>query len=165
MKTTSRDKVGILVKHLGRTQLANSIIENVNRFLSENGDTDIITFVENVVRPCQTPLFSVMNLNEAWEYNGIAIATNLSTAEKVLSFPGPKHRVFYVWDLEWMRRTDRNFLSYHNVYANPRLELIARSESHAKLIEQCWSRPVKAVVEDCDIGAMLQVITNGKNKN
>jgi hypothetical protein len=51
-----------------------------------------------------------------------------------------------VWDLEW------NFGQYNaeeisKIYCHPELLLIARSEEHSKIIEQCWKKPV-AIIED-----------------
>ncbi len=155
------NKVGILLNNLGRNQLAHSAIGSLNQYLDGRIDTDIIAFVENMVQPCKLTQFSVMNLNEAWEYNALLIATNLSTAEKALLFPGAKRRVLYVWDLEWLRG-DEDFEYYHGIYGNPRLDLIARSEEHAKIIERCWNRPTKAVVEDCQIEALIK---HGNTKN
>lgn len=148
------NKIGILINNLGLNQLANGLIHHTNEYLEKNQNFDIIAFVENVVNPSDTPHFAVMNLNEAWEYDGTLIATSLSTANKLLSFPGAKRRLFYVWDLEWVFM-DGNFDELNAVYSNPKLELIARSDEYAKIIERCWNRPVKAVVDDCDIGALI----------
>jgi hypothetical protein len=103
-----------------------------------------------------------MNLNEAWEYDGLVVATSLSTAEKALIFPAPKRRLFYVWDMEWMRAGDRDFDYFQSIYGNPKLDLIARSDTYAKIIERCWNRPVKAVVENCDVGELIRY---GQAKN
>jgi hypothetical protein len=156
------NKVGILVNNLGRNQLAHGLIHSVNNFLEGSSDTDIIIFAENVVHPCSVPKFAVMNLNEAWEYDGLIISTSLSTAEKSLLFPGARRRLFYVWDMEWMRVGDGDFDYFQSIYGNPKLDLIARSDTYAKIIERCWNRPVKAVVENCDVGELIRY---GQTKN
>ncbi len=155
-----KDRLGFIVNHLGNTQMAHFLIHNVNEHLEKHYDTDIIVFFENVVRTHTTPHFAGMNVNEAWDFNGTVVATSLSTAEKLLTFPGKKRRLLYVYDLEWLRPPEREFGWYESIYRNPRIELIARSESHALIIENTWSRRPIGVVEDFNI---KKLITYGQN--
>lgn len=150
------NKVGILVNNLGRNQLAHALIDSVNTYLEGNDGVDIITFTENVVHPCNVPKFAVMNLNEAWEYNGLVIATTLSTAKQALVFPGAKRRLFYVWDMEWIRAGDGDFDYYNSIYSNLDIDLVARSDAYARILERCWNRPVKAVVENFNVGELIR---------
>lgn len=155
------NKLGFLLPHLGNSQLAFQLINSANKFLETHIDTDVIAFVSNQLRPKVCPSFAVMNINEAFDFDGVAIATTLHTAEKLARFPGPRKRYFYVWDLEWSRNLGWSFEKLSEIYNNPNLTLIARHDDHAKVIEQCWNRPVHAVVPDCEVSHMVNL--NGKN--
>lgn len=156
--------LGIIVNHLGNTQLAHSLIHNVNNYLEQHIDTDIIVFFENVVRPWEIPRFASMNVNEAWDFNGVVIATSITSAEKLLQLPGRKRRFLYVWDLEWLRMPERGVKYFASIYRNPRIELIARSVNHATIINDIWNRQPVGVVEDFNVEALLrQVQRHDKN--
>jgi hypothetical protein len=96
-----------------------------------------------------TPSISAMNCVDATGFRGIAIATDLESAKTVVSMPGPILRYFLVWDLEWMRgEHGKTHQELCYLYRNPSLPLIARSEYHREVIEKCWNRSVRAVVND-----------------
>ncbi len=148
-------KVGVAVTNLGPTQLNYFLIQNTNRLLAERHDVDLIVFYENLHNPCLTMNFGSMQLTEAWGYDGTLIATTLSTASKILQFPGPSRKLFYVWDLEWLRMREKSFSELRSIYANPRLQLIARSDEHARVLEACWNTPILGVVEDFNINNII----------
>jgi hypothetical protein len=156
-------KLGFLVPHLGGTQLAFRLIYNVNKASHRSIDKDIVVFYENIVKPCYTVGFMTTNVADAWSYPGPMIATNLSTAHKIIQFPGPPRKYFYVWDLEWKDIPNKKYEALAEIYHNPKLELIARSDHHAKAIEHVWGRSVKAVVEDCDIDQLF-ALTQAQGK-
>lgn len=151
-------KLGIALGNLGASQLSYFLIRNLNKFLSERPDFDPIVFYEEMAKPCLTPAFACMQMVEAWGYDGPVIATSLSTASKLLQFPGPKAKFFYVWDVEWVRFANKPFRPLADVYGASPLKLIARSESHAKLLARCWNKPVEGVVDDFDMTQLFNIV-------
>ncbi len=151
-------KLGIAVKNLGPHQLAYYAIKNINLYCRDRCDMDCILFYENQSRPCLPMNFATMQIFESYCYDGIMVATCLSTADKVIKSPGNKKRFFYVWDLEWIRFANKHFNVLHGIYAHPSIQLIARSESHKKLIEDCWNVKVKGVVDDLNIESLIQCL-------
>lgn len=151
-------KLGFLVPSLGPSQLSFRVIYQSNKAIRSNKGHDIITFYEVLSQPCFSLGFATMNVIDAWNYHGPLIATTISSAEKIVRFPRPKQRYFYIWDLEWVHIKSRNFLPFCDIYQNPQLSLICRSESHKKIVEQCWNVKVRAVVEDFDIEGFSKII-------
>lgn len=147
-------KLGVLLDNLGPNQLALNVITNGNKVR----DTDFIAFYENSAKPYISPDFAIMQAFEAWGYRGILIATSLSTASQMITFPVCKEKYFYVWDLEWIRMKEKYFKTLHSIYSNPKLKLIARSNSHKKIIEDCWNTPVVGIVDDFDLTQMNEII-------
>ncbi len=144
---------------MGRNQLAYHLVREGEALLDSRNDVDLIAFFQNLGQPWRMIVpFASMNIAEAFTFDGVAIATSLDTAERVGHFPGPRLRYFYAWDLEWLRATGRTFEQHSNVYSNRNLPILARSDEHARLIERCWNRPVRAVIENCDLSALLKVI-------
>jgi hypothetical protein len=96
-----------------------------------------------------------MHISEAWGQKGTTIATSLSTANQLLSFPGPSSKLFYVWDLEWLRGQHRYADNYIQIYCNPDLVLIARSTPHAQIIHNNFNREISHIVSDFDLEKLI----------
>ncbi len=132
-------------------------VRNANAGLLSGALSDIIVFYEELARPCLPMNFASMQVAEAWAFDGILVATDLSTAAKMLRFPCAMARLFYVWDLEWVRTASRSYRDLRGVYAHPDLQLLARSNEHATLIENCWRKPI-GVVEDFDLTHLAEAL-------
>lgn len=149
------NKIGILVNNLGLAQSNWYLIQNINRMLGERFDIDVMVFYEEPHRPCAPTNFALMQMVEAWGYDGSVVATTLSTAAKALSFPGTVKKWFYIWDLEWVHMRLKDYAMLQSIYANTSLQLLARSDEHARVIQDCWNRPVSGIVEDFNMKKMV----------
>ncbi len=153
-------KLGIAVNHLGPSQLAYAIAKNIHELLVKEPGVDVCVFYENATKPSFPPNCAIMPFVEAWHFDGVLINTTLSTAEKSLTFAGPRRKLFYVWDLEWLRFQQKEYRQSQAIYGHERLELLARSADHKQILESLWNRPVAAVVEDFDLLKILANIGN-----
>jgi hypothetical protein len=119
---------------------------------------DATIFVENLTPFCLTPTVPVMQSIEAWQKSGTMVATSPGAAYKMLSFPGPDRRIFYSWDLYWLRGQRRVYEPYRDLYGNEDIEVIARSDSHKRAIENAFNIDVIGVVEDFNMTQMMEVL-------
>jgi hypothetical protein len=150
------ENINILLQNMGASQLSYFTIKNCNDFALERSEIDIIVFYENLHKNCLSPNFAVMQIAEAWGQKGPMVATSLSTAFKLISFPcGPK--LFYIWDLEWLRG-QQQYEKYADVYTHPALQLVARSESHKRIIENAFNRKVDHILDDFNLNHLLGII-------
>jgi hypothetical protein len=150
-------KLGIALDNLGPSQLAHRLLAGVETILKDRTDLDVVLFYENLARPCLTPCCACMQLPEAFRFDGTMVATSLSTAAKVLRFPGPRRRLFLAWDLEWLRRPG-DFVAYQSLYGHPALELLGRGPDQAQVLRQAFNRPVVAVTDDSSLLGQLLTI-------
>jgi hypothetical protein len=137
-------QLAFALRSLGPSQLAYRVIRGANQ-LTEQGH-DVLAFFEQVTLPCVPCRFATMHLCEGLGYRGTVVATSLRTAAKLLTFPSPARRLFYVWDLEWLRRKE-TYQHFFSLYGNPQLELAARSAEQARVISEAWGRDVRVVPE------------------
>lgn len=152
-------KIGIMLDNIGPNQLAHYMINSGNVVLEHNSQkVDLVAFISQTVHPCALPNFATMNVSEAYDYKGFLVATNLSSAIKMLKCPGTRKKFFYVWDLEWTRPQNKNFAALKDIYNNPSIELISRSANHDKIIELCWRKPL-GIVEDGRIEQFYELFT------
>ncbi len=112
----------------------------------ELNDLDVVIFFERMARAATFHLCSNMHVSEAYNFNGPVIATDLKTAYKLIQFPTPKPKFFFLNDLEWVHFPQKNYDTLEAIYRNKELTLLARHEEHAKLIEKCWNVHVDSVV-------------------
>ena len=151
-------KLGIAVNNLGASQLNYFLVKNANSILLREPLLDVTAFIENQVPACLPANFAVMPMYEAWGYDGVVVATSFTTAQKLLAFPCPAKKFFYVWDLEWVRPfCRRTYREWASVYRDPRLQLITRGPDHTKVIREAWGRDTCREVPDCDLAQLLEV--------
>jgi hypothetical protein len=156
--TENINKLAIIVPNLGFSQLSFYVIKALNELLTHQYSISATVFVNEHRPSFAAHLFPIMHTGEAFEWSGTIIATTLSSAYKIIDFPGTKKKFFYVWDLEWLRLNimDHKFL-YH-IYHNPRLKLIARSIEHANIIEEAWNVKPTIIIEDFEINSILNIM-------
>lgn len=152
-------KLSFLSKNLSSNQRGFFLIKSINDYLEKDKSYDIAVFTEEQPGDCIVPSFSVMQMVEAWGHQGDFIATDLSTACKLLNFPSARSKFFYIWDLEFLRGfAPINYDLVKKVYLNEDLKLIARCKHHAKIIENNFNRTVSGIVQDFNIDSLLEVM-------
>ncbi len=157
-------KIGVMLDNIGPNQLAHYLINSGNSVLEkESQKLDLVTFVQQIVHPVMVPNFATMNMSECFDYKGTLVATSLSTAVKMLKCPGTRSKYFYVWDLEWTRPQNKNFGVLKEIYNNPKIQLISRSENHDKIIELCWRKPC-GIVEDGRVDQFYNLFAKIENE-
>ena len=139
------NKIGFIVDDLSSSQLSYEVISSINSF-DTSFDQDFVVFFENSSPMVIEPFFGVMNLQELWGFDGIAIATSVSSCLSLSNTKSPIKKFFYVWDLEW----SRNRSSYDQgiqAFLKEDIDLIARSEDHAKAIKNYCNRDVVGIFD------------------
>lgn len=129
--------LGILIDHPGHSQKFKCITEEIAKLPSDINTT--IFMVEPGVIPSQTN-FPVLNLVYAYDFCGTLISTDVYTTLVLNNCLRPKKRYFYVWDLEYLYQPF-NFADLQKIFANPKIELIARNEFRHDLLSRTWKEP------------------------
>jgi hypothetical protein len=158
VEISKNNKLGFLVKEFGASQLGYLLARNINQYSRDDCTTDIIVYYENLHKNPVTPSFGIMQIAEAWNQQGVFVATDISTALKLSKFTGTKHKFFYVWDLEWTRGQNRPYNIFKSVYKNNDIKLIARCESHKIAIESSFNTKVYAVIDDFNMGDFIEKV-------
>ena len=155
------NKIGVVLGDLGPSQLSYYVVKNLNQKCEETAKDDFVAFVENISTHILEPDFGIMNIGEVWSFDGVLIATSVSTALQIIGSVNSAEKYFYVWDLEWMRPSGHDFQYTVKAFNDPKIKLIARSEEHAKAIKNYSNRNVIGIVDDFNIEQLYKVIQNG----
>jgi len=144
MHPGQRAKLGFLLHDISPSELSLNILYRGMQWCNE---IDTVVFFEQITKPCINSVVSKMHIFEAYGFDGPLIATDLNTCTKLLRFPTPRPKIFFLNDLEWIRTTNKQYESLAQVYRNPQLHLFCRSEDHKALVENCWNLKVAQIVE------------------
>lgn len=139
-------KLNLLVDNLGACQLSYYLTKKANQ-LCENNTASVVVFYDQIGPYHMQPLFPTMQMIEHIGQEGISIATSIDTANKLVSSFGANRRLYYVWDWPFLE----NLPIYEeviNILLAPELELIARCEAHAKIIENFCNRKVNFIFDN-----------------
>ena len=147
-------QLGIIISSLDNNQLAFFSILNANLLIQK--EIDCVLFFENTSRPVIKPNVSIMNSSEVWDFCGDVIATTLRSAACLPKLIRARRRIFYLWDLEFLRPYGRNYIPNMELLRNPKIELAARSESHKRAIENYCNKQVSYVIDDCDFSKIME---------
>ena len=152
-------QIGIIVDDLSASQLSYYLIKNINEYLEDSLD-DFVVFFENAMSSIIAPEFSVMAINEIWNFEGVLVSTSISSTLSMLKSSSPERKIFYVWDLEWLRQHGKEFENTIKAFASNDITLIARSKEHALAIENYCNVKTEHIIEDFNIKKLMRTINN-----
>ena len=94
-----------------------------------------------------------------FNFNGTVITDDLMRSQDLLYAPYAKKRFLYLYHLDWPYIQDIKFAYINRVLLNDSIELIARSESHASLIEKLFKKP-KYIMSEWDYKVLVEIDNN-----
>ena len=153
-------KLGFAVNSLAPSQLSYYLVREVNRYLGEskNANVDVVIFRQDIDVPRQMPICATMSISEIWGFNGILISTSVGTALKAISAPGPARKIFYPYQLEWIRPQQTHYSTFVKAYTSETMDIVTRNQDHANIIANCFNRKSIGHVEDFNIKELLEVV-------
>jgi len=154
---TNSINLGILIDNIGPNQLAFDVIHQINRITKNNNKISFSLFVQNIIAPVIKPLCPVYNISEIMSFNGVMIATNFDTAEKMIKSVNQSLKIFYINELEWIHNPN-DFLYYQNIVKTAGLIVFSRSEPYAQALARYAEVDSKAVMPNLEIEQLLNNI-------
>lgn len=150
-------KVGIIVDNLRDSQRNFLLITSLNKFVQDSANDGIVFYQEPSI-PCATVRFSQMQMIEAYSFDGTVIATSFPFAQKLLNFPGPSRKIYYVNELEWMRMEQpiHNELAF--VFRHSNIEIVAANKEFANKLSSCWNIEKPRVVADFNVQEIVGIV-------
>tara|TARA_Y100000310_G_scaffold336549_1_gene421402 strand:+ start:805 stop:1266 length:462 start_codon:yes stop_codon:yes gene_type:complete len=148
-------KLAAIVDDLGPSQKSFYLIKEFNK-AAISKDMSISVFYGRPTIPVTVPHFSCKNMAFLSGYDGVAIATNLSSANTLLRSHNNSKKYLYLWDIEWLTMPV-NFAMACNILLDNRLKLIARSESHATVINHFCNKQLSGIVDNWNLDELLKI--------
>lgn len=155
-------KIAAVINDLGPSQKAFYLIKEFNKLCAQ-ASMSCSAFVNNAGINVTRPLFSCMSIAFFSDYHGVAIATTVEEAGAMLESSNNSDKYLYLWDLPWTEQAV-NHDAFCKIMRDPRLKIIARSDSHAKNIENFCNKKVVGIVDDWNHKQLLEIV-GGNNEN
>ena len=153
--------IAAILDNLGPSQKSFYLIKEFNK-LSANTEYSCSVFVNQVNMPVIPALFSCSNISFFSGFSGVAVATTLTEANSLLQTTNSADKYLYLWDIEWLTQVP-NFTSVCNILRDERLSIIARSDSHAAIIESFCNKAPVGIVDDWNMADFDSLIHNKRN--
>lgn len=149
--------IGLILPDLSMSQLAFMAINQANLF---HGNTDIACtlFYCDANQPCVEPKVPIMNITEIHGFHGLLISTDIDSTLASIRAASKATRVFYVWDLEWIRRGKNNFQYNMQAFRHPKVHIATRSEEHARAVSQYANRDKVLVVPHLNLMEIVNLV-------
>jgi hypothetical protein len=105
-------------------------------------------FVVDKCVPVQRPIFPVFDASYGYLNKHATIVTDLVALGTISQSPAARDVFFYSWDLEWLSHGGFSWKDMAPYYTT--FPILARSESHARIIRNTWGANVIGIVPDFD---------------
>ena len=149
-------KIAALVDSLTPSQNCFYLVKAFNKAI-ENTDLSVGVFYNRQSVPIVKPLFGCSMVNFMISYDGVIISTDLKNAEASLKIANKADRYLYLWDLSWLEHPTY-FSRAMEVLRNKKIKVIARSESHAQVIENYANIKVCGIVDNWNLEQLIKVV-------
>lgn len=149
--------IGIVVPHLGASQMSFSAISGINRLVEEKYEDDLVLFFEQLTPSVISPKCATMCVNEIMSFKGNLITTTIDNTimSEARNTRKTNRIIYYVWDLDWTR-PNKNIYLYNLQAFHKAHKIVARCENHKKAIENYCNRKVDLVSEKFDIREIIK---------
>lgn len=148
--------IAAVIEHLGPSQKSFYLIKEFNKAV-RNNNICVSAFFQKSTVPVTPLMFSSKSCSFLSGFHHNAISTTISEADILLKSSNNAKKYLYLWDLEWIYEP-QNYSTICNVLLDRRLSIIARSDSHAKLIENfCNKKPI-ATLDNWNIDKLISII-------
>ncbi len=117
---------GVIIPHVGPSQLTEEVLE-----AAKYPQNVYSIFYEHETECYRAIPHLLSNVSESLIFTGRLIATSLSSAKYVIKSLNHVQRIFYVYDLEFLREGKNNYIANLEIYRHPSLKLYTRCEDYA----------------------------------
>lgn len=151
--------IGFVFTHLSVSHLVYCGLNSINYLCKNHTGVDICIFTQHIISPCIIPMCSVFGISDLTRWkSGPLITTSIETTIDALATNVP--RIYhYAFDPEFIDNNDRNSHDLQKAFCNPRVKVIVRHASHAKLIEAEFGIYVcDLIVPDCDAMVLAKLV-------
>lgn len=147
-------QIGVILQHTAFGEPQDVIIRNINEIVTTTTHDPVI-FSYNISTRLLEPHCAVCPIvNLSTVTDGVIIANDVLGARAMLAASTPAKKIFFVWNLEWIYQ-ELAYNTVRDVLRHDDAVIIARSETHRKVIEFISGKTVDYVMRDFDLEGII----------
>ncbi len=153
-------KLGVIVDSFTAGQNIFYLTKTMNE-LGQKDEIPCFAFYVGLSTVCSKTDFASMGIYYAQHFTGednVMIATSIKTLKVLKNLNIKARKMFYCWDLEWIRSTNEVFNYNQNIDLFKDVEIIARSNYHLQNIENYSNQKVKYILDDWNINKLRDIL-------
>lgn len=141
---------------LSPSQKSFYLIKEFNKCMNDTDISPSVFHNRNCIPP-KHPFFATKMSLFMSSFNGVLIGTTLEEARTILKLPEKSDRYLYLWNLDWLKNPVR-FQTAMQILRDDKIKIIARSVSHADLIENFCNKKTVGIVDNWNMKQLLNII-------
>jgi len=143
----TRPQIGFVVSNLNDNEFAYKLLHNINKYLSENLDTEISLFCSDKSIPVITPLCPIYSLSDINSYGGDIIVSDFPSWQMSLNNYASK-KFFYVYDVSILNKIPKELVEKVN---NSNYIMFSRTPKHNEVLRKIGFKVSDFVLEEIEI--------------
>ena len=148
--------IAAVIDNLGPSQKSFYLVKEFNKSSSARNLCTSV-FFQRAAIPVTGTLFSCRSISFLSGFHHNAIATTIGEANVLLKSNNAAKKFLYLWDLEWLRNPTHYDIS-SKILLDDRIHIIARSDEHAKMIDNFCNKMPIAVVDNWHLESLVKVV-------
>lgn len=145
--------IGVLTERIQFNQQSIFLLKNFNELNQTNSCCIFCNEMHH--RPVDIH-FNIMQQIQSYSFEGTLVTDSILLAQNLHYNIYTKKKYYYVWNLDWMNLENLQVSQLDVPFYNDEIELIARSQSHANLLEKLFKKP-KYIMEDWDYSVLKRI--------
>lgn len=154
-ETNAIKSFGIIIHNFNISQRDYIINLELNKLVQKYYDLCPVLFFGEYAKIPYKALFARFPIKDVFCFKEPVIATDIKSALLLKECICTPRKILYMWDLEWLYRTEYSFDIYSNIYQS--FEIIVRSESHYNLFTKIWRKP-DYLIEDFNYDKIRTIV-------
>jgi len=102
---------------------------------------------------------TLLHRAHAFSFEGVIITDDLLRCQDLHFIPCAKKRLLYLYHLHWTQIPSLRFKQIRHILLNDNIGLIARSPSHAQLIERLFKKP-DYIMQEWNYQTLIEIDNN-----
>lgn len=150
--------MGIVLEHIGLSQISVSVLENIAKFSKKYAGLDINLFAQRTVPPTRQVFCPIFQIKDLIGWENPVVTTSVSTTLDAINSHCPRiyHYAFNLDFIEDSHIPDRDIAS---CFTSRNIVVFTRSDVYKQIIEQEFSIKVSdIIVQDFDIVSIAKMI-------
>ncbi len=155
--------IGIVLEHIGLSQIAISVLNSINKFSKKYAGVDISLFAQRAVPPTRDVVCPIFQIKDLVGWRNPVVTTSISTTLDAIHSHCPKV-YHYAFDLDFIHNSHVSRKDVVSCFTSKKVAVFTRSDVYKQIIEREFSINVlDTIMKDFDIASIAKMIFERTN--